>query len=388
MKRSRRKIPETHPQTFSFGSPDEPFVLGCGESLPKVTLVYETYGELSPARDNAILLFHAMTGSHHAAGYCPRFEPAGELWTDECHIGWWNDFIGPGKALDTSEFFIICANYLGGCYGSTGPASPNPLTGRPYGAQFPKITTSDIVESQVRLLDHLGIDRVHAVLGASIGGMLCLTFATRHPERARIVIPIGTGPQVTPLQRLLNFEQALAIEGDQNFRGGDYYGGEPPNAGLAHARMIAHKTFVSLSTLERRARRDVVPLAHEFQSYEMQSAIESYMLHQGRKFARRFDANSYLRIVEAWQRFDLAAQLGASSLVELFVRCRRQKYLVFSIDSDVSFYPEEQRQLVNLLKRARVHAMHITVHSEKGHDSFLLEPELYTPHLVYTLGHL
>lgn len=388
MKRSRSKPPRTETRFLDIASPDNPFVLQSGATLPHARLAYETYGELSPQRDNAILLFHAMTGSQHAAGLNPDHPEAGSLWTEECQLGWWDAFIGPGRALDTRKYFIVCANYIGGCYGSTGPATTNPVTGKPYGSTFPKITTADIARSQALLLDHLDIGQVHAVIGASIGGMLCLSFATLFPERARIVIPIGTGPQVTPLQRLLNFEQALAIEGDVNFRGGDYYDGPLPLAGLAHARMIAHKTFVSLSTLERRARRDYVPVAREFQSYEMHSAIESYMLHQGRKFAQRFDANSYLRILESWQTYDLVRQADAHSLPDLFVRCRKQNYLVFSIDSDVSFYPDEQDQLVHILKRARVPAMHITVHSDKGHDSFLLEPELYTPHLVYTLGNL
>ncbi len=388
MKKNRKRKSEVRTQFFSFGTADDPFVLSSGASLPEVTVAYETYGELSVGRDNAILLFHAMTASQHAAGYCTELPAAGDLWSDECHTGWWDDFIGSGKALDTDKYFIICANYLGSCYGTTGPASINPLTGKPYGSEFPKITTADMVASQVRLLDHLGIDQVHATIGASIGGMLCLTFATLYPERARIVIPIGTGTRVTPLQRLLNFEQALAIEADANFNAGDYYDGKSPEFGLAHARMIAHKTFVSLSTLESRARRDVVPVAKEFQSYEMHSPIESYMLHQGRKFVRRFDANCYLRILEAWQTYDLLGQADAKSLPELFARCREQNFLVFSIDSDVSFYPDEQQQLVYNLKCAKVNTMHITVHSEKGHDSFLLEPDLYTPHLVYTLGNL
>lgn len=356
-----------------------------GDRLGDVVLAYETYGELNAAKDNAILLFHAMTGSQHAAGSNRQVPEVGALWTEDCHLGWWDSFIGPGKALDTRLHFIICANYLGGCYGSTGPSSINPETGRPYGSAFPKISIMDIVASQVRLLDHFGIEKVHAVIGASIGGMLSLSFATKYPDRARLVIPIAAGAATTPLQRLLNFEQAFAIEADPAFRGGDYYDGPFPSKGLAHARMIAHKTFVALQTLDRRARRVIEPLPAEFSSYEVSDPLESYMLYQGRKFVQRFDANSYLRILEAWQRYDLPAQAGVSSLHELFECCREQSYLVFSIDSDVSFYPEEQAALVRALKRARVPAMHITVHSEKGHDAFLTQPELFTPHLVYAL---
>lgn len=378
-------IGTTRTQFFTFGSAKESFHLLNGEHLDEVTLAYETYGCLNNARDNAILLFHAMTGSQHAAGLNNDLPEAGDLWTEECHTGWWDAFVGPGKALDTDRHFVICANYLGGCYGSTGPASINPATGRHYGSSFPKICPADIVATQVRLLDHLGIERLHAVIGASIGGLLCLSFATLHPKRVRLVIPIAAGATTTPLQRLFNFEQAYAIESDPAFLGGDYYDGPFPSNGLALARMIAQKTFVSLQTLDRRARRAIEPPPSEFRSYEVRDPLESYMLYQGRKFVKRFDANSYLRILEAWQRYDLVGQAGASSLVDLFARCRQQSYLVFSIDSDVSFYPEEQASLVRTLKRARVPAMHITVHSEKGHDAFLTEPQLFTPHLVYIL---
>jgi homoserine O-acetyltransferase len=200
------------------------------------------------------------------------------------------------------------------------------------------------------------------------------------------VIPISTGLAVTPLQRILNLEQAFAIEADPAFAGGDYYEGARPDRGLALARMIAHKTFISLRTLTERARGEVVRGGGELTSYGVSSPEESYMLHQGRKFVRRFDANSYLRILEAWQRFDLLAGSGAEDLTKLFGRCRDQRYLTFSIDSDVSFYPEEQAEMVGILKAAGVETVRMTVHSEKGHDSFLLEPELYTPMLQWALG--
>ncbi len=357
-------------------------VLGLAEYL----LAYETYGELNAARDNAVLVFHAMTGSQHAAGWCDSVEGVGERWTDDCREGWWDGFIGPGKALDTRKHFVICANYLGGCYGSTGPASVNPATGRSYGSAFPRLALSDIVDSQMALIDSLGIECLHATVGASVGGMLALELATRYPDRVRTVIPISTGLAVTPLQRILNLEQAFAIESDPNFCAGDYYAGEPPNRGLALARMIAHKTFISLRMLSERARGEVVQGGAELTSYTVSSPEESYMLHAGRKFVRRFDANSYLRILEAWQRFDLLAGSGATDLGGLFERCRGQRFLTFSIDSDVSFYPEEQAEMVAVLKAAGVETVRMTVHSEKGHDSFLLEPELYTPMLQWALG--
>jgi homoserine O-acetyltransferase len=357
-----------------------------GATLDRFTLAYETYGRMNADRSNVILVFHAMTGSQHAAGLNPEVPGVDARWTEELHEGWWDGFIGPGRALDTRRFCVVCVNYLGGCYGSTGPASVNPATGRCWGPDFPVLRMSDIVDSQVLLLDHLGVRQLHAVVGASIGGFLCLVLATRYPDRVRKVVPIGTGVETTVLQRILNFEQVTAIEADPNFRGGDFYDGAPPDIGLALARRIAHKTFVSLEALRERARDEVVSQKPPFGWYEMRHPVESYMLHQGEKFVKRFDANTYLRILDAWQWFDLAAEGGASDLGELFGRCQAQEFLVFSIDSDVSFHPPDQAKLVQLLKRAHVPVMWITVHSEKGHDSFLLEPRLFGPHLTQVLG--
>jgi homoserine O-acetyltransferase len=327
-----------------------------------------------------------MTGSQHAAGINRDVPGLDGRWTDELHEGWWDGFIGPGKALDTDRFCVICANYLGGCYGTTGPASIHPDTGLPWGPKFPVLRVSDIVDSQMRLVDALGVKVLHAVMGASIGGMMTLSLATRYPDRVNHVMPIGSGADVSILQRVLNFEQVTAIEGDPNFRGGAYYDGARPDTGLALARRIAHKTFISLAALKERARDEVVTMKPPFGWYSMNSPAESYMLHQGVKFVQRFDANSYLRILDAWQWFDLCAEGGAQDFEELFGRCRHQRFLVFSMDSDLSFYPEQQRQLVQLLKQSGVAAMWITVHTEKGHDSFLLEPELFTPHLAYALN--
>ena len=351
-----------------------------------VTLAYETYGTLSPSGDNAILLFHALSGSQHVSGCNPSIPGVGSLWNDECHTGWWNGFVGPGKALDTHRFFIICANYIGGCYGSTGPGSLNPDTKKPYGGSFPWITANDIVDSQICLLDHLGIKKLHAVVGSSLGGMLALNLAVRYADRVRIVIPIAAGNSVTILQRIHNFEQICAIEKDPNFNGGNYYDGPFPEKGLSLARMISHKTFVSLWTLARRARREMIDSPDGGPNgYRLTHPVESYMLHQARKFVKRFDANTYLRIMNLWQNFNLVRDARSRSLLTLFNRCRNQHFLVFSIDSDVCFYPEEQEQLVRTLEKSRVPSQHITVHSEKGHDAFLLEPGLFTPHLVYTL---
>ncbi len=372
---------------FNTGTPKDPFVFASGNTLPGITVAYESYGRLNADRSNAILLFHALSGSQHAAGVTTEVPHTDERWTKDIHHGWWDLFIGPDKALDTKRYFIICANYLGGCYGSSGPASINPATGKPYAGSFPPVRTSDVVQSQLALLDHLGIQKLHAVIGASVGGLLAINLATLHPERVKLVVPIASGCRTTVLTRLTLFEQVLAIENDPHFQGGDYYEGKAPEYGLALARMISHKTFVHLDAIERRARQDLKQGGDTLSWYRVQHNVESYMLHQGKKFVKRFDANTYLRIADMWLRFDPLRDAGVSSYEELFARSAAagQHYLIFSIDSDFCFYPEEQAELVSHLEKAEVSNMHITVHSDKGHDSFLLEPQLYTPHLAFTL---
>lgn len=367
-------------ETQFFQSDSEPLRLRCGDTLPRFQLAYETHGTLNAARDNAILLFHAMTGSHHCAGRTEGVEGVDGRWTDDMKDGWWDGFIGPKLALDTDKWFVICANYLGGCYGSTGPASLRD-DGNVWGADFPCIRLSDIVDSQKRLLDSLQITQLHATVGASVGGLLALSLATRYPKLVRSVVPIACGVETTIYQRIINFEQINAIESDANFRGGRYNAQNPPDAGLALARRIAHKTFVSQEALRERARGEIITQTPPFGWYSINSAVESYMLHQGRKFTSRFDANSYLRILDAWQWFDLVREAGADSVEDALARCQNQKFLVFSIDSDLAFHPDEQQKLVGLLRKSGVDTLRLTVHSDKGHDSFLLEPRLYAPHL-------
>ena len=265
----------------------------------------------------------------------------GNRWTKDLHNGWWDLFVGPDKALDTNRYFIICANYLGGCYGSTGPSSINPATSQPWGSQFPHLSVNDVVRSQVLLLDSLGIKKLHAVIGPSIGGLMALTFATLHPDRVRLVIPIASGGTTTVLNRLALFEQILAIENDPHFFGGDYYAGEPPTYGLALARMISHKTFVHLDTIEDRATGEVKQPEDQLSWYRLRDQVESYMLYQGKKFVSRFDANSYLRFCEMWSSFHPLRDAGVDTWKELLTPCKEngQQFLIFSIDSDFCFYP-------------------------------------------------
>jgi homoserine O-acetyltransferase/O-succinyltransferase len=362
--------------TTRFHTLSGPFTTQGGDTIEEVTLAYELYGEINEAADNVILVFHAITGSHHAAGINRQVDGIDGRWTGEVHRGWWDGFIGPGRAMDTDRFAVLCINYLGGCYGSTGPSSVDPTTGRRYGSSFPPVTLTDLVDSQARLLDELGIDKLHAVIGGSVGGMMCAVFATRYPDRVDVVIPIASGLRTTALQALLNFEQIVAIVRDPNFRGGDYYDGDPPRVGLSLARTIGHKMFVSLAALSERARHQVVQNV-DLGGYRIASPLESYMLHHSEKFVERFDANTYLIVMRIWQHFDLVAEVGGTSMEEVLAHCAHQRWQVFTVDSDVCFYPEEQTEMYNALLAAGVSVRRFTLHSEKGHDSFLTEPHLY-----------
>ena len=262
----------------------------------------------------------------------------------------------------------------------------DPETGKPFGNSFPRIAITDIVNSQVRLLDHLGIKQLRAVVGSSLGGLMALSLATQYPERVKTIVALASGIKTSLLQRIHNLEQIAAIEADGNFRGGNYYDKARPERGLALARMIGHKAFISLATLERRASKIVKNGdAKNATWYQLQTPVESYMIHQGHKFVRRFDANTYLRIMDAWQSFNLLEETGFSDYSSMFNRCKNQRYLIFTINSDVCFYPDQQEELTAAIAQGGINPIHITVHSEKGHDSFLLEPELYAPHIHFSL---
>lgn len=374
---------DTRTNFYTFGYTDKDRLpLQSGGRFGPVTVAYETYGQLNADRSNVILLFHALTGSQHAAGFTPDVPGTGERWTPEMQQGWWNDFIGPGKALDTDRFFIVCANYFGGCYGSTGPSSINPDTGKPYGRAFPKFTISDMVDCQVRLLrNELGVEKLYAAIGSSMGGMLNVNLAVRYPEFCDCFAHAASCITVSTLTRAHNFEQILAIENDPNFNGGDYYAGEPPNRGLTLARMISHKTYVSLSAIQQRARQECVQADEELTWYQVSRPIESYLLHAARKLLPRFDANSYLHLMACWSDFDLLKDTGSASWKELLAPCKQQRHLIFSIDTDVCFYPSEQAFAHQKLIKSQISSEFITVHSDKGHDGFLLEPHLFEHHI-------
>ncbi len=367
---------------------DKNLSLHSGECLPSYSLCYNTYGILNKDKSNAILVFHALSGSQNLTGSDVDGPKGCAYWTDDSHEGWWNELVGKGKAVDTDKYFVICFNYLGGCYGSSGPASINPETGKPYGSAFPPVTISDQALVAKALLGHLEINTLHAVLGPSVGGLCALELATTHPDLTPRIGLFASGLKSTVLTRLILFEQILAIENDPHFKGGDYYGErETPWLGLALARMISHKTFVHIDNFEKRARQEIKQHEDILSWYKLQDPFQSYMLHQGKKFVQRFDANSYLRIIDMWSRFNFIKDDDGGAITDPFANLskHKQKYLVYSIDSDFCFYPEEQRKLVEALENAKQDVTYLTVHSDKGHDSFLLEPDLYAPQLKHLL---
>jgi homoserine O-acetyltransferase len=366
--------------------PLDQFTVAQGTVLSSPRIAFEQYGEMNSERSNVILLFHALSGSHHAAGINEGISGV-PLFNEELRDGWWNDFIGSGKAIDTDKFCVLAPNYLGGCYGSTGPSSLDPNSGQPYGSTFPKVTVGDQARFAAALLDHFEVEQLHAVVGPSVGGLCALTFSNLFPERVRKVVSVASSYKNTILNRLLLFEQILAIENDPHFNGGDYYQGSQPNLGLALARMISHKTFVHIDAFERRAKREIVPEKEMLSWYKVTDPFQSYMLHQGKKFTQRFDANTYLRIADMWSSYHALKEAEVDDAEALFAPAKKadHQFLVFSIDSDFCFYPEEQAELVADLEKSEVAVTHLTVHSDKGHDSFLLEPDLFSPQLKFHL---
>ncbi len=348
---------------------DEPFLLDSGESLSPVTLAYHTYGQLNADRSNAILVCHALSGSQHAAG--TRKDNPREM-------GWWFDCIGPGKAFDTNRFFVICSNVLGGCYGSSGPTTPNPATGQPYGLDFPVVTIGDMVNAQRHLIDHLGIDRLLCISGGSMGGMQVLQWASRYPERMRAAIPIATTARHSPQQIAFDAVGREAILRDPHWHQGSYYD-QPrkPDAGLAVARMIGHITYLSDTSMHSKfGRRLQARERYGYEFLETDFEVESYLQYNGNKFTDRFDANSYLYVTKAMDYFDLSRDTGR--LADAFRRAADLDFLVVSFTSDWLYPSYQSRELVKALNVLGINVTYLDVQSVWGHDAFLLETATMT----------
>ena len=338
-----------------------PLALDCGRELENVDIAYRTYGTLNADRSNAVLVAHALTGDQHAVGRHPVTGKA----------GWWEALIGPGKPIDTNRFHVIVANVIGGCMGSTGPASVAPSTGRPYALDFPIVTIGDMVRAHVALLDALGIDRLFAAVGGSMGGMQVLQLASAHPERVRCAVPLATAAKHTPQNIAFHEVGRQAVMADPEWRGGDYLShGTRPSSGLAVARMAAHVTYLSEAALTRKFGRQLQDREAMSYGFDADFKIESYLRHQGMSFVERFDANAYLYLTRAMDYFDLAADHGGG-LARAFSSATR--FCCVSFTSDWLFPTEETRLVVHALNAAGAPVSFVEVESDKGHDAFLLD---------------
>jgi len=345
-------------------------VLESGRELGPIRLAYETYGTLNPAKDNAILLVHALSGDAHAAGY-----HAEDVDRPKRKPGWWDMMIGPGKAFDTDRFFFVCSNIIGGCMGSTGPNSINPATGHRYALDFPIITIGDMVEAQRLLMDHLEIPRWYAVTGGSMGGMQALQWVVAHPDRVERCIPIATTHRLTAQGIGFNAVGRAAIMSDPNWRNGEYYDDELPANGLSVARMIAHITYLSEQSMHEKFGRKLRSTVEYSWNFTPEFSVETYLQYQGDEFVKRFDANSYLYITKAMDYFDLGAR--ADSLVAAMEEVTA-RFLVISFSSDWLFPTVQSREIVRALRRNGIDVSFVEIESSYGHDAFLLESEEIT----------
>lgn len=348
-----------HTQYFTFAEPPHQLQLKSGRSIGPVTIAYETYGKLNAAKSNAILVCHALSGDAHAAG----------ISADDKTPGWWDGLIGPGKALDTHQYFVICSNVIGGCKGSTGPSSINPETGKPYALDFPMITIADMVEAQRHLIDSFGIEKLLCVIGGSMGGMQTLQWASAYPDRVLAAIPIATALKHSPQQIAFNEVIRQSIMADPAWRKGFYYEHGQPENGLAVARMIGHITFMSDQSMEEKFSRRLKNDNLSFQ-FTDDFEVEGYLRYRGYNFVKRFDANSYLYITKALDYFDLSGVHFIPDVKKTTVR-----FLVLSFKTDWLYPSYQSQEIVRVLKRKHAFTTYFDLISTYGHDAFLIEIE-------------
>jgi homoserine O-acetyltransferase/O-succinyltransferase len=362
----RREADEPRSEVVRFGA-DKPIRLDAGVDLAPFQVAYKTYGELNRDRSNAILICHALSLDQYVIGTHPATGKP----------GWWEIMVGPGLPIDTDRFFVICPNVIGGCMGTTGPASRNPATGEPYGLSLPVVTVRDMVRSQAMLLDHLGIDTLLCVTGGSMGGMQVLQWAASYPERVFSALPVATAARHSAQNIAFHEVGRQAIMADPDWRDGRYLiEGTSPRRGLAVARMAAHITYLSDTALHRKFGRNLQDRTTHTFSFDADFQVESYLRHQGSSFVERFDANSYLYITRAMDYFDLAAEYGGV-LANAF-KGSRSRFCVVSFTSDWLFPTSDARQIVHALNASGASVSFAEVESDKGHDAFLLEePELF-----------
>ncbi len=351
------------PKTLRF---DEPLALDCGRTLDNYELIYETYGELNASRSNAILICHALSGDHHAAGY--------HSMTDK-KPGWWDSCIGPGKPFDTNRFFVVSPNNLGGCKGSTGPTTVSPATGKPYGPDFPIITVRDWVNSQARLGAALGITRWAAIIGGSLGGMQALQWAMDYPDGLRHAIVIAAAPKLSAQNIAFNEVARQAIMSDPDFHAGHYYEHNVvPRRGLMLARMLGHITYLSDDAMRAKFGRELREGKLSF-GFDVEFQVESYLRYQGQSFVERFDANTYLLMTKALDYFDPAAEFDHSLAAAL--KRATAHFLVLAFTSDWRFPPARSHEIVHALQDNDLDVSYAEITSQEGHDAFLISNPRY-----------
>jgi homoserine O-acetyltransferase/O-succinyltransferase len=345
---------------------DAPLRLKSGAVMPQYDLRYETYGTLNAKRSNAILVCHALNASHHVAGWYAH---------DPRDVGWWDNLIGPGKPVDTNRFFVVGVNNLGGCHGSTGPASINPATGRPWGADFPVVTVEDWVEAQARLATHLNIERFAAVIGGSLGAMQALQWTMSYPDRVQLALVSAAAPKLSAQNIAFNEVARQAITTDPDFHGGNYYAHDVvPRRGLRLARMLGHITYLSDDAMAEKFGRELRGGQIKF-GFDVEFEIESYLRYQGDKFSTYFDANTYLRITKALDYFDPALEHGGNLSAAL--KGATARYLVVSFTSDWRFSPARSREIVKALLDNRLDVTYAEIDAPHGHDAFLMDDPRY-----------
>ncbi|MCC7517402.1 MAG: homoserine O-acetyltransferase [Pseudomonadales bacterium] len=353
------------PQQMDFA---EPVTLSSGRTLTGVRIVYETYGTLNAARSNAVLICHALSGHHHAAGY--------HSLEDE-KPGWWDYYIGPGKPIDTNRFFVVSLNNIGGCHGSTGPASINPETGKPWGPDFPRLRVRDWVKTQAMLMTALGIDVWAAVIGGSLGGMQAMRWCVDYPDRVRHCVVIASAIKLSAQNIAFNEIARRAITSDPDFHDGRYLEhGTAPRSGLAIARMVGHVTYLSSDAMSQKFGRDLRSGTFATgEEADIEFQVGSYLRYQGESFSDRFDANTYLLMTQALDYFDLSRDYNYDPAQSL--RATNSRFLVISFYTDWRFPPERSREIANALIRANKSVSYVEVDSEYGHDAFLIPIERY-----------
>lgn len=347
---------------FTTAIPPDLMMLENGHTLGPVMIAYETYGKLNSAKNNAILICHALSGDSHVAGYYD---------STDAKPGWWDIMVGPGKGIDTDRYFVVCSNILGSCLGTSGPGSINPATGKPYGIEFPVVTIGDMVKAQKMLVDHLGIDKILSVVGGSIGGMQVLEWSLRYPQKVISAIPLATTTRHSALAIAFNEVARQAIMADPDWNGGNYYDGRKPNHGLAVARMIGHITYLSDESMRHKFGRRLQNKSDFSFHFDADFEVESYLRHQGTKFVDRFDANSFLYITKAADYYDLEKQHGDGSGVKAFSQTSA-RFLVVSFTSDWLYPTYQSKSMVQAMKKNGLDVSFCEIEAAWGHDAFLL----------------